>query len=472
MTRTKKFISTGLILLSFAFFAGALFLYPFGMPDADNYFVEPPERKLQTDEAGQLSSIMWSYFRLTLLGDDFAGWDEEQVDFWKYAIAFSSYGLPSAIIIDPENKDRYRALFDDMIWAMKSRKVWGDFTDRGFGSDPITAQNIMYKGHLNLMYGLFQLSTGDLRYAREYTWLTQQIVDEMRLHHAGIYDGVTCEPNAWFAECNVIGLLSLHIYDKLYDTNYTENEVQWTLDFIMDKMVDPETGLFYSAYVPSHDAVHETIRGYPNSWIMTFMNIFMPEEMAALYPTYRDKLTMEFGPYASIRYQYGQDGHNNTAHIFGLWAAKEFKDKTLYKKLRNTTDKFGKLQVDKIDGGLNYDIPNANALNGVVVATKLHLGWKTVLEHNWEYPTPYDIPDTSNMVWTDLLPTQIYDLNSGRNPLPKDSFDKRPCPSCYWGDYESMRMRALKTQRTDLDTPSQQCEVLEGKNCGLDVLNN
>ena len=74
-----------------------------------------------------------------------------------------------------------------MIQKMKSRLVWGDYTEMGFGEDPISFQNSMYKGHLNLMYGLYQLTTGDLRYAREYTWLTNQIVEEMRLHHRGVY---------------------------------------------------------------------------------------------------------------------------------------------------------------------------------------------------------------------------------------------------------------------------------------------
>lgn len=109
-----------------------------------------------------------------------------------------------------------------MIEKMKPKKVWQVFVDFGFGADPIIYQNIMYKGHLNLMYGLYQLMSGDERYAREYTWLTDQIVKEMREHHkAGIYEGAACEPNLYFAQCNSIGLLSLHIFDKLYGTKYT-----------------------------------------------------------------------------------------------------------------------------------------------------------------------------------------------------------------------------------------------------------
>ncbi|MFT5573551.1 MAG: hypothetical protein ACI9FR_002486 [Cryomorphaceae bacterium] len=174
---SKKSHKKKLVALSVMFVVGlgvwsAITFLPFGMPNTANYFNVPPARQLQSDEVGQLRSVTESFFKLSLSGDDFAGWNTEQQHFWKYSIAFAAYGLPSAMIIDPQHRPEYQALMDMMIWKMKSKKVWSDFTDRGFGSDPISVQNIMYKGHLNLMYGLYQLSTGDTRYAREYTWVS------------------------------------------------------------------------------------------------------------------------------------------------------------------------------------------------------------------------------------------------------------------------------------------------------------
>ena len=61
-----------------------------------------------------------------------------------------------------------------MIDKMKSKKVWGDWTEYGMGDDPISKGNIMYKGHLNLMYGLYQLMSGNEEYSEEYTWLTEK----------------------------------------------------------------------------------------------------------------------------------------------------------------------------------------------------------------------------------------------------------------------------------------------------------
>lgn len=399
---------------------------------------------MQDDESGQLIRMRNEYNLQANRGDDFSGWNTDIQDFWKYTIAFSAYGVPSAMIIDPENSEEYKLLMDNMIWKMKSKKVWGDFTDRGFGSDPISHQNIMYKGHLNLMYGLYQLSTGDDRYAREYTWLTQQMAEEMRLHHSGQYEGVTCEPNAWFVECNVVGMMSLHIYDKLYGTTYTDNEVQWTLDFMMERMRDPDSGLFYRSYHPHHDVVYKDISGYANAWTLSFLNYFEPEQSKAIYENgFKNELLLEFPPfYASVAGDARSDKRRNqVATIFGLWAAKEFDDVATFTRIRNSIDKFGGLGPAN-EGGLRYDSDDSVHFNGVVLAAKLHVGWEDLLSYDWGHGKPSGIPDTTGMSWRDLLPSRIYSSKTPSKDFPVSDLDKRACPNCFWGDYESIRMKA------------------------------
>jgi len=443
----------GLAIICLLIGLGARIVLPLGMPNTDRYFEPVESRVLQADEIGQMIRVRKMYDRMANTGDDFAGWNPGMQDFWKYTIAFSAYGIPSAMMIDPDNQDEYRLLFDTMIWKMKSRRVWGDFTDRGFGSDPISAQNIMYKGHLNLMYGLYQLTTGDDRYAREYTWLTERLAEELRLHHQGQYEGVTCEPNAWYVECNAVGIMSLNIYDRLYGTNYTETEVQWTLDFMMDRMRDDDTGLFYRSYHPQQDVVVKDISGYANAWTLTFLHPFLPEDMQVSYQSFTDNLVLNYGPtYASIKGDLRSDpSRNQVAHLFGLWAAKEFDDPTLFGKLRNSVDKAGHLGPAP-DGGLMYVDENSVLMNGVVLAAKLHVGWEEILNYDWGHERPSSIPDTSDLTWRDLLPDRVYQMNDGRSPLPPSSLDDRACPNCFWGDYESIRMRAGK-DAIDVCTP-------------------
>ncbi|HAU69276.1 MAG TPA: hypothetical protein DCW52_12875 [Gammaproteobacteria bacterium] len=464
----KRVLLLGLVLLCGLAIYGALRFVPYGFPAASSYFVTPPARTLQTDEIGQMRSVTEDYFKLSLSGDDFEEWNTEKQDFWKYSIAFAAYGLPSAMIIDPEHKAEYQALMDMMIWKMKSKKVWSDFTDRGFGADPISVQNIMYKGHLNLMYGLYQLSTGDQRYAREYTWLTQQLASEMRLHHQGIYEGVTCEPNAWFVECNTIGMLSLHVYDLIYGTEHTNNEIQWSLDFIMDRMRDPKTGLFYRAYLPNHDLVKKQISGYANAWILTFLRPFLKEEMEAIYPAFKEHLIEEFGPYAAVLGQ-TEGEPDQVAQIFALWASKEFKDEELFGKLRNAVDKFGRLDYESESGGLAYDDPNNVLINGVIVASKMHLGWDVVLSHDWgHFLGSEQIPDVADLSWVDILPLRSY--ATGDNLELPTASEQRACPSCFWGDYESTRMKSTEMMG---EKSQENCPVGVGEpsSCNLEVLN-
>ena len=461
--RSKTFFLAVLLLVLGAI---AMAVLPIRMPSPAAYFENSESRKFQKDEIGQLRRVQKTYDRMANTGDDFTGWNEDMQDFWKYAIAFSSYGLPSAMIIDPENEEEYRLLFDTMIWKMKSRRVWGDFTDRGFGTDPISSQNIMYKGHLNLMFGLYQLTTGDDRYAREYSWLSERIADELRLHHQGKYEGVTCEPNAWYPECNAIGMLSLHIYDKLYGTKFTQNEVRWTLDFMNERMRHQGTGLYYRSYHPQQDAVYKDISGYANAWTLAFLNPFMPDDMQKTYENgFKDNLITYLGPfYASVRGDARSDQkRNQVAHLFGLWAAKEFKDEALFGKLRNSIDKFGRLKPAE-GGGLRYEIDDSVLMNGVVLSAKLHVGWKTVLGHEWGHARPKAIPDTSDMTWRDVLPDRIYQMNNGESPISASNISQRACPNCYWGDYESVRMREEKAKTM--------CFAKENpdKNCGIEEL--
>lgn len=457
-----------LIILALCVAAALMYMaLPIGMPNKNAYFEPIETRQLQKDEIGQLIRVRKMFAEMANKGDDFIGWNTDIQDFWKYTIAFSSYGIPSAMIIDPENEDEYRLLLDTMIWKMKSRRVWGDFTDRGFGTDPIGSQNIMYKGHLNLMYGLYQMTTGDTRYAKEFTWLTNKIAEEMRLHHEGSYEGVTCEPNAWFVECNTIGIMSLHIYDKLYGTTFIETEAKWTLDFMTSRMQDEETGLFYRSYHPQQDVVLKDISGYANAWSLSFLKSFLPVETQRIYDQgFRENLVLNYGPfYASVKGDLRSDPkQNQVAHIFGLWAAKEFDDANLFGKLRNSIDKIGSLQAKK-DGGLGYKSDDSPLMNGVVLGAKLHLGWDVILSHDWGHPLPAIMPETDGITWEDLLPTEIYMSGTDNVSLPASRIDKRPCPNCFWGEYESIKMKKEKQNQAICLS-----HALENSRCGMKAL--
>ncbi|MDW3652299.1 MAG: hypothetical protein R8P61_34805 [Bacteroidia bacterium] len=395
----KKLILIGLIIA----LAGSLIWYalPTGMPAGDLYFKDIGERELQQDEIGQFNYVYDQYLKLGITGDEFSEWDEDQQLLWRYGIAFSSYAMPSIVMISDEYGNTAKKAMKIMIEKMKSRKVWGDWIDYGMGDDPISEGNIMYKGHLNLMYGLFQLISGDTTFAREYTWMTERIVHELRRHHKeGKHEGADCEPGRYFAQCNSISLMSLKVYDKLYGTNYLNEEGSWTLDFIKDKMTDEESGLYKSMYNSDMEFSDPYLTGYTNAWTMSFLQSFDKDYNQDLYPTWKDKFVIDYGPYASVREDLGA-GPSPLAHMTGLLAAKEFEDIELYTKLRNSMDR--RLYKETEKDFRKYEGINNAIYNGPILWTKVHMGWDNILEYDWGHKVPYSIPDVSDMLWTDIL---------------------------------------------------------------------
>ena len=124
----------------------------------------------------------------------------------KYMLAFASYGLVNSAYIDEKMRPFAIHALNYAIQKMKHEVVWVDWRNDGFGDDPIVSGNIMYKGHLHLMYGLYQLLTDDKRYEQEYKTLSDIIIRE--LNDEKTYTGFCCEPDNYFPQCNSIAFYS------------------------------------------------------------------------------------------------------------------------------------------------------------------------------------------------------------------------------------------------------------------------
>ena len=393
---------TGLFLLALI----AYFILPIHHAPAKDYFSPIGERVLQKDEIGQFNYIFQTYEHMSFTGDEFKGWDIDAQPLWRYGIAFGAYAMPSIAMISPAHADRAKLCLRHQIEKMKSKKVWGDWTEYGMSDDPISVGNIMYKGHLNLMYGLYQLISGDEKFANEYTWLTEKIVAEMRKHHAeGRHEGADCEPGRYFAQCNSISLLSLKIYDQLYQTTYAEVEARWTIDFIREKMTEKEFGFYLKMYQSEMAFCNPMLSGYTNAWTMAFLRPFEPEYNESLYPVWKEYFTKEVGPFAYVK-EDPEAGPSPLATMTGMMAAKEFGDVALWRKLRNSIDK------DIYQKGDSYQYVykgvNNAIYNGPLLWTKVHVGWQNILRHDWEGNRHYEKPEVANLAWTDILPQELY----------------------------------------------------------------
>ncbi|WP_141735635.1 linalool dehydratase/isomerase domain-containing protein [Oligoflexus tunisiensis] len=377
-------------------------------PQVEAYFEAPGNRKIQKDEVGQWQYVRQLYTEMEATGEEFKGWDESQQDKWKYAIAFLAYGMPSMAMIKPDEAPMAAYYLSVMIHKMKAKKVWSDWQRHGFGDDPICKDNLMYKGHLNLMYGLYQLMTGSDRYAKEFTWLTQKIVEEIEQSKEGPYRGVACEPDRYFVQCNAVGLLSLEIYDRIYGTPYAKYEGAEVMQFVRERLIDPETGLYREAYHPSHDLAIPYLSGSTNAWTMVMLRPFDKEYQAKIYPKWKKIFVREYGPFAAVR-ESRHGGPSRLATLFGMLAAKEFGDQELFGRLRNTVDLGGFLHQDTERGYLRYGTANNTMLNGLVLSFKLHVGWQRILDHTWPQPEALPpVPEISAIQAFDLMETRTF----------------------------------------------------------------
>lgn len=394
-----------ILLLFVALAMAAYFILPFHHAAAESYFQPIGKRSLQKDEIGQFNYVYQSYEHMSFMGDEFKGWDTDEQLLWRYGIAFGAYAMPSIAMISPTHADRAKLCLKHMIDKMKSKKVWGDWTEYGMGDDPISEGNIMYKGHLNLMYGLYQLISGDERYSKEYVWLTDKIITEMRKHHKeGKHEGADCEPGRYFAQCNSISLLSLKIYDQLYGTNYSEVEARWTINFIKEKMTDEEYGFYLKMYQTEMTFCNPMLSGYTNAWTMAFLRPFEPNYNESLYPVWKEHFVRSVGPFAYVK-EDPEAGPSPLATMTGMMAAKEFGDQALWKKLRNSIDRDIYQKTDSyhyVYKGINNAI-----YNGPLLWTKVHVGWQKILAHDWKGNHLYEKPEIADIVWTDILSQEL-----------------------------------------------------------------
>ncbi len=200
-------------------------------------------------------------------------WKREMQYFWRFALAFGSFGVASLAAID---SDYYKDACDIMrksVLLMRDAGAQDNWVRLGWSKDPLTTKNVMYKGLLNLMYGLYQLMSGNVEFEEEHIRLTNIMVQEIRHNYKerGFY-GIECEDDQYFPPCNSTGILGFKVYDILHGTDYAKELSYPTAKFIEQKMTDKETGINYFRYHPTHDYVEPLLVG--DAWATACLHYF------------------------------------------------------------------------------------------------------------------------------------------------------------------------------------------------------
>lgn len=318
-------------------------------------------------------------------------WNREMQDFWKYPIAFTSYGFPSLVMTAPEIYGEVCEVFRKSIQLMKDAGAYDEWIRLEFGKDPVTTKNVMYKGHLNLMYGIYQLVSGSHEFEEEYHHLNQIIVKES-IKNSRDYGfwGIECEPDQYFPPCNAVALMSEKVYDLNFGTDYTETVAKPTAEFIRKKMIDPETGINLVRYHPSHDYAEPYILG--DCWTTTMFHYFSREQCEKACESIKREFMGDIkgGKECYLKANRYTDGastdyEQSTLMLYVPFMAREFHDVELWEKFnRFMNDMYGIKLVNGMVRFTDTDPAIETHAEGYLLLGAVHLGWDKILEFDWK----------------------------------------------------------------------------------------
>lgn len=358
-------------------------LLPGRLASTEDYFAQRERKVVTPDVMAHLAYMNYTDFISPFYsrGCAFDAWTLKKTPqrIIKYSLAFYAYGLASVALTDPQLRPLAGHAIDIATAKMKCKQVWGDWEEDGFGKDPIEKENIMYKGHLNLMYGLYQLVTGNRRYQKEHERLTRIIHDEIE---ANPYAGIVCEPDNYFVQCNSVAYLSLWVYDRLHGTNHRAVTAEW-LKFIEDDLIDPKHGAFHLSYHPESGAVKPWISAYTTAWTLAMVHGMDPAFAERHYPRFKESFVEVYddGRKARVRETTNTtdaDGGVGAASAFTLLLAREMGDRQLFDQLLNHLEPPAKPKITSAI--LSYEAPSNLLFDELLFLAKVHIGFGELLK--------------------------------------------------------------------------------------------
>jgi hypothetical protein len=218
--------------------------------------------------------------------DDFSVFGEtcEGVDaHYRYQIAFIAYGLCSVVTGAPELRDESRTLFVRLVEKMERPETLAYWKEDGFEGDGLRRDNAMYRGHLNLMYGLAHDRFGETKFDERFHALSRTLFDEL-----GSERPICCEPDRLFVQCNAVTVLSLFLHDRVFGTSYGSAGKK-LLAWARERMPLEGTCLVRECYRPSTGKSSAQEAGYANAWTIAFLAPVpgLDKETATMYADWR-----------------------------------------------------------------------------------------------------------------------------------------------------------------------------------------
>jgi hypothetical protein len=309
---------------------------------------------------------------------------------YRYQLAFIGYGLCSVVAGEPALRTEGREIFTRLIEKMEHPTTLAYWKALGYGGDGGTRKNVMYRGHLNLMYALAHDRFGETRFDERFHTLSRALFDEISAERP-----ICCEPDHLFIQCNAVTVLSLFLHDRAFGTGYASAGKR-LLAWAREHMPLEGTTLVREDYRPSTGQSSTRQAGYANAWTIAFLAPVpgLTEDARGMYADWKqtfvepwpffgvvkgapagERLTMEEMLSSSL-----------LATTFGLLAAREEGDERLHRRLERTV-----AYVERLVNSFQWMLPptrrvQARTFRTIALFARTFRGWNEVLglKHEFE----------------------------------------------------------------------------------------
>ncbi len=302
---------------------------------------------------------------------------------YRYQIAFLAYSLCSVVAGEPALHDEGRDIFTRLVEKMERPAAFAYWKARGYVGDGLSAQNAMYRGHLNLMYALAHDRFGETRFDERFHALSRDLFAQISAPHP-----VCCEPDQVFVQCNSVIALSLALHDRDFATSYGSAGGK-LLNWAREHMCLEGTKLVRDDFRPSTGESSTGRTGYANAWTITFLEAVpgLGPEMSVMYADWRRTFVepslmpgwVEGAPAGQALPFEEALLSSLMATTFGLLAAREQADEKLYRRLWPTVT-----EVDRLVAALEPALPparraQARTFRAIALFARTFRGWNEVL---------------------------------------------------------------------------------------------
>lgn len=215
--------------------------------------------ELSIDDLATLRSLLDRALQPVDKFDGFTKLDQFQTSAIRYQLNFSQWALAMAQLHSTPSFHGYlsaaqRNLIDKLTlppiwryWAFE--QTWGNLS---LDWDPMKRDNIMLSGYLGTMLGAYESNTGDDSYRRsgalpfrlgKRVWPYTHDMVAAAVHDNMQRSGMTlfpCEPNWIYSACNMAGINTLMMSDRLHGTRFVDSIGEDFRRRLHDEFITPD----------------------------------------------------------------------------------------------------------------------------------------------------------------------------------------------------------------------------------------